>query len=128
MKECEDTGIIKTIRCIVCPTGCLIEVREDIEGKNTFQGYTCKRGLEYAQQEFFEPKRIMTTTIKIDNAIHPLLPVRSNKPLLKEKLNEAFQIIANTTIKAPVKMGDILIKNITNEDVNIIASRDMEKK
>ncbi|MBY9005374.1 MAG: DUF1667 domain-containing protein [Candidatus Lokiarchaeota archaeon] len=128
MTECEDRGIIKTIRCIVCPTGCLVEVRKDIGGEISFQGYTCKRGLEYAQQEHFDPKRIITTTIRVEDGIHPLLPIRSDSPLLKEKLSYAFKIIAKTKVKAPIKMGDILIKGIADENVNIIASRDMIKK
>ncbi|GAJ16473.1 unnamed protein product, partial [marine sediment metagenome] len=44
----------------------------------SFEGYTCKRGLEYAEQEYYEPKRILTTTIRVENGFLPLIPVRSN--------------------------------------------------
>ena len=55
----------------------------------------------------------------------PLIPVRSDKPLPKERLQEALKQIAIAKIKAPIKMGDILIKDILGLNANIIASRDL---
>ncbi|MHA1293520.1 MAG: DUF1667 domain-containing protein [Promethearchaeota archaeon] len=127
MGECK-TDIIKTIRCIVCPTGCEIQVKKDDSGELIFEGYTCKRGLEYAKQEYFEPKRVLTSTIRVKNGFLPLIPVRTNIPILKEKLDDALNIIANTIVEAPIKMGDILIENILNLGANIIASRDLINK
>ncbi|NVM44755.1 MAG: DUF1667 domain-containing protein [Candidatus Lokiarchaeota archaeon] len=119
-------SIVKVIRCIVCPTGCQIQAiskGSDIE----FEGYTCQRGLEYAQQEYFEPKRILTTTIRVENGFLPLIPVRTDKPILKEKLNEALNEIARTQVKAPIEMGEVLIENILGLGSNVIASRDLTK-
>ncbi len=120
-------SVVKVIRCIVCPTGCQIQAiskGSDIE----FEGYTCQRGLEYAQQEYFEPKRILTTTIRVEDGFLPLIPVRTDKPILKEKLNEALNEIARTQVKTPIKMGEILIENILGLGSNVIASRDLTKK
>ncbi len=123
-----ELSTIKVIRCIVCPTGCQIKVMKDAENNITFEGYTCKRGLEYAQQEFHAPKRILTTTIRVENGHLPLIPVRTDKPILKEKIKDALIIIAQKIVKAPIKMGDVLIENILDTDVNIVASRDLEAK
>jgi CxxC motif-containing protein len=126
-EECEDTGVIDTIRCIVCPTGCEIDVIKEPDGEISFEGYSCPRGLEYAKQEFFAPKRVLTTTIRVKNGFLPLVPVRVDNAILKEKLEDALQEIAVTEVEAPIKMGDILIENIAGEDVNIIASRNLPK-
>ena len=127
MKKISELSTVRIIRCIVCPTGCEIKVLQDKDRKITFEGYTCKRGLEYAQQEFYEPKRILTTTIRVENGFLPLVPVRTDKPILRDKLNEAMKLIADKKIKAPVKMGQILINNVLNTDANVIASRDLAK-
>ena len=120
-------SVVKVIRCIVCPTGCQIQAIS--KGSDiVFEGYTCKRGLEYAEQEFYEPKRILTTTIRIEDGLLPLIPVRTDKPILKDRLREALNVIARTVAKAPIKMGDVLIENILELDSNIIASRDLSKK
>ncbi len=125
-ESCEDQGIIKEITCIVCPTGCKIKVLKKPEDNEvSFEGYTCKRGLEYAKQEFYEPKRILTTTMKVVNGFLPLIPVRTDKPIPKDKLQFALKEIAVSRAKAPLKMGDILIENILGLDINIIASRDL---
>ena len=119
-------SVVKVIRCIVCPTGCQIQAIS--KGSDiVFEGYTCKRGLEYAQQEYFEPKRILTTTIRVYNGFLPLIPVRSDKPILKDKLDEALIEIAKTQVNAPIEMGDILIENILGLESNIIASRNLTK-
>jgi CxxC motif-containing protein len=122
-----EISTVKVIRCIVCPTGCEIKAIKNPNNEITFEGYTCNRGLEYATQEFYEPKRILTTTIRVENGFLPLIPVRTDKPILKDKLNEALMIIAQTVVNAPVKMGDILIKDLLNSGANVIASRDLGK-
>ncbi len=114
----------KDIRCIVCPTGCLVHV-ENVNGELIIEGHSCKRGEEYAREEFIAPKRILTTTMRVENGFLPLIPVRSNFPLPKEKLKETLKEIAKTVVKAPIKMGDILIQNVVGLDVDIIASRNL---
>jgi len=120
-------SVIKVIRCIVCPTGCEIQVKQDQKSKISFEGYTCERGLEYAEQEFYEPKRILTTTMRVENGLLPLIPVRSDKPILKDKLKDVLKEIAKIKIEAPIEMGDVLIENILELGANIVASRNLIK-
>ena len=120
-------SVVRVIRCIVCPTGCEIQVKKSHTGDISFEGYTCKRGLEYAEQEYYEPKRILTTTMRVDRGLLPLVPVRTDVPILKDKLNDALKEIAVKRVKAPIKAGDILIENILGLGANIIASRDLNE-
>jgi len=120
-------SVVRVIRCIVCPTGCEIQVKKSDTEDITFEGYTCKRGLEYAEQEYYEPKRILTTTMRVDRGLLPLVPVRTNIPILKDKLNDALKEIAVKRVKAPIKAGEILIENILGLGANIIASRDLNE-
>ena len=124
IKENELPEGFKDIRCIICPTGCLVHV-ENINGELIIEGYSCKRGIEYAREEFVAPKRILTTTMQVENGFLPLIPVRSDKPMPKEKLGDALKEIAQTVANVPIKMGDILIENVVGLEINIIASRDL---
>ena len=117
----------KTLTCIVCPSGCPIEVWEE-DGEIKVSGYTCKRGYEYALEEYKAPKRILTTTIRVKNGLLQVIPVRSNVPIPKEKLFDSLSVINRTIANAPIKMGDVLIKNILGLEINIIASRDLERR
>lgn len=116
----------KTLTCIVCPQGCQIEVWEE-DGELKLSGNTCERGYNYALEEYKAPKRILTTTVRIKNGILQVLPVRSSIPVPKQNLFECMSIINKQEIKAPISMGDVIVKNILNLNVDIIASRDMEK-
>lgn len=120
-------SIVRVIRCIVCPTGCEIQVKKNEAGEINFDGYTCKRGLEYAEQEYYEPKRILTTTMRVQNGFLPLVPVRTDTPILKDKLRDALKEIAVKQVKAPIKAGEILIENILGSGANVIASRDLRE-
>jgi len=109
--------------CIGCPLGCEIRV----EGEKIY-GNRCPRGREYVLQEMRAPKRILTTTVFIEGGIHPMLPVRSDGEIPKDALMECMRVLAKVRVKAPVKKGEIIYKNILGTGVNIVASRSMEEK
>jgi CxxC motif-containing protein len=114
--------------CIICPNSCRLEVEVGAAGEIIVKGNQCKRGEEYGTNEFLSPKRTLITTMKIENGVLPVLPVRSNKELPKNKIFEAVSIVNQTSAKAPIKMGEVIIKNILGLDVDVIASRDMDLK
>ncbi|MBD3188862.1 DUF1667 domain-containing protein [Candidatus Bathyarchaeota archaeon] len=113
----------KEITCIVCPTGCSIHVKRLEDGTLSIEGNQCKRGYDYAETEFIEPKRILATTIRIEMAKVPLVPVRTDEPVPKEKLDEILDFLANIKVKAPVNCGDVLVEHVLGLDANIIATR-----
>ncbi|MHA1341529.1 MAG: DUF1667 domain-containing protein [Promethearchaeota archaeon] len=121
-------GDKKDFVCIICPNSCRLHVEVTANGELEISGYQCKRGYEYGIQEFLEPKRMLITTMKIKNGILPVIPVRSDKELPKEKIFEAIEVVNNYEVEAPVKMGQVLIENLLNLGINVIASRDMEMK
>ncbi len=115
----------KEIICTVCPRGCHMQVEGEGEKILSVEGNGCKRGLEYGSAEFAHPVRILTTTVKLSGE-NDLLPVRSNKPLPKEKVMECMEIIRTTAVKAPVKCYDVIIPNICDCGVDIVATKTVE--
>ena len=116
----------KRITCIICPIGCDVLVKiEDGECK-TIEGVKCKKGEEYAINEVLNPKRMLTTSILVVNGIWPLVSVKSSEPIPKEKLFHALKEIKITTITAPVNSGQIIIKNVAETGINIIATKSVK--
>lgn len=115
------------IICIQCPVGCIIEVEKEGE-KLKIRGNECKRGKEYAMQEMENPKRMVTTTVFVEGGMQKMLPVRSEEEIPKELVRECVKELASVKVKAPIKCGEVIYKNILGTGVNIIASRDMEEK
>lgn len=117
----------KEFICIVCPQSCRLQV-EDNDGEIKVTGYSCKRGIEYGKNEFTVPQRMLTTTVAIEKGTHRRLSVISEKELPKEKLTGCIENLYSLKLTAPVKMGDVIVENICNTGVNIIASRSMKIK
>ena len=107
--------------CIVCPRGCHLHVDKDLNVTGNF----CPRGAAYGKQEVTNPTRVITSTVRIENALLPLCPVRSNGAIPKGKLFEAMKEIDKISLKAPVKIGDVVIHNLVGSGVDLIATRDM---
>jgi len=116
----------KEIICTVCPRGCHILVEGSGQTVSSVEGYACKRGLEYASAEFTHPVRILTTTVKIEGAQESLLPVRSDKPIPKEKLFECMDVIRKAVVKAPVNRYDVIVADICGTCVDIVATKNLE--
>ena len=111
----------KEYTCIICPKGCKIKALAD--GK--IVGFKCSRGRQYVLDETQNPLRILSTIIRVKNGNISMCPVRTEKPILKEKLFEAMKLISKIEIEAPVQIGQI-ITNIFG--TNIISTRVIEKR
>lgn len=115
----------KNMTCIVCPMGCALEAELDDEGKIVkISGNTCKRGEQYARTELTDPRRTLTSTVKLEGSAHDsFLPVKTDGGIPKAKLFEAMEILRTLTAKVPVKRGDILAENFLGEDIRIVAGK-----
>ncbi len=111
--------------CIVCPHGCNMKVEKEGEEVKVL-GNSCERGYDFAKQEITEPKRMITTTVKINSKTIPTLPVVSSGMLNKVDQFEVIKIIKATKVMLPIKKGDIVVKNIMNSGINIISCIDVE--
>jgi CxxC motif-containing protein len=119
----------KKMTCITCPIGCLLETDYDLAKKEiiSIKDNQCKKGHKFAQDELFDPKRILTTTVKINSRFFKRLPVRSNNHAPKDMIERMVKEIKKIQITLPVKMGDILAINFMDTGVNIISSATIEQ-
>lgn len=114
--------------CISCPMGCYLTV--DYVGK-TIQGITgnrCKVGLEYAEKEIFNPERTLTTTVRVKGGHLPLVSVRTSKPIPKNRIFEAMNLLAKLEVEAPVKIGDEIIQNLFDTNVSVVSTKNIVKR
>ena len=115
----------KEIICTVCPRGCHVMVEGEGEQILNVEGYSCKRGLEYASAEFAHPVRILTTTVKMAGSGNDLLPVRSNKPVPREKLMACMEVIRGIEVQLPVNRYDVIVADICGTGADIVATKNV---
>lgn len=108
--------------CIVCPMGCHIAVdKETLE----VTGNACPRGAVYGKEELTAPKRVVTSTVRIKNAIDNRCPVKTNGSIPKELNFECMNELKKIDLISPVKRGDVVIANIFNTGVDVVVTKDM---
>ena len=120
-----DIKMKKEIICTVCPRGCAVTVEGTEKEIKSIEGYSCKRGVEFAKSEFTNPVRILTTLVKIEGVENELLPVRSDKPIPKDKIFDCMEIIKKSVAKLPKKRYDVIVSDICGLGVNIVATKDI---
>lgn len=117
----------KEITCIVCPISCKIFVKSGGRKVDILDGNKCKRGIDYAINEALDPRRMLTTSILVENGEWPLVSVKSSQPVPKDKVFAILKELKSISVKAPIKSGKILIKNVVNTDINIVATKTVNK-
>lgn len=114
---------MKELICIVCPKGCHLKVDES--NNYAVTGNSCERGVEYGKNELINPVRVLTSTVKIEGAIHKRCPVKTSDHIPKGKMFEVAKALDSVIIKSPVMVGDIIIENVAETGVNIISTKSM---
>ncbi len=114
----------RELTCIVCPKGCQLTV--ELDGKNVIsvQGYTCKRGLTYAETECTAPMRTLTTTAAVVGG--GVVPVKTDRTVPKELLFDCMKAVNEVRVPADAKLGDIVIENVLGTGANIVTTRNVQ--
>ncbi|MBV7273432.1 DUF1667 domain-containing protein [Clostridium sp. PL3] len=119
----EETKII----CIGCPKGCNIAISHEGKTIENIDGYGCKNGLDYAQNEFTAPKRTVTSTVRIKSGELPVISVKTRDAILKNKIFECMFEINKIEIEAPIKLGTVIKANIAQTGVDLISTETIDR-
>jgi CxxC motif-containing protein len=111
--------------CITCPVGCTLAVTHDGDTVLRVEGNQCKRGPEYAANELSDPRRMVTTTVKVQGGLHPLLPVYTSAPIPKPLIFPLLARLRRVELRAPVQRDQVVLENALGTGANILAGRDM---
>ena len=76
--------------------------------------------------EVTNPTRTLTTTIRTTSLTIPRLSVKTSTPISKALIFEALSYMNNVIINKNVKIGDVVIENILNTGVNMVATKNIE--
>lgn len=115
------------LTCIVCPIGCALRVEQNEKGEVvSVSGNTCPRGANYAQDEVLHPVRTLTSTVRVrtNTSAERLLPVKTDRPIPKEKLLTAMEKINALSVKAPIRIGDVLLDDLFG--AKLVAAADLK--
>lgn len=119
--------------CTTCPSECLltVEVERDADGAvvevRSATGNSCPRGNKFAHQELTCPMRVLTTTVAVSGGDETLPPVRTAKAIPLELHAQAMNLIRGLVVNAPIRMGDVVLEDLLDTSINLIASMDINR-
>lgn len=115
---------MKEMICIVCPNGCRM-CAEEKDGCIVVTGNRCKRGEAFARAELKAPMRTICSTAPTVYKDVPVIPVRVSGEIPKSKIFDVMRAINAVTVKAPVKRGEAVIRDVLGLGVDIIVTSNL---
>ena len=114
--------------CVVCPIGCEIDVVHDGSKIISMEGNKCEKSEEFVSQELIEPMRILTTTVRIQGSMWPVIPVRTDKSVPKRSFPRIMRQLRRIKLQAPINMLDMVVSDVLGTGANVIATRTMPRE
>ena len=121
MSEIETIELI----CIGCPLGCPLTVEMKGTEVVSVTGNTCPNGDRYARKEVTDPRRTVTSTVRVLGGSLPVVSVKTAQDIPKNKIFDCMQELATIRVKAPVQEGYVIVSNIANTGVSVIATKEI---
>jgi len=109
--------------CINCPKGCEMDVTVDGESV-AVTGNACPRGEAYAKAEVTNPTRMVTGLVRVAGMRKPL-PVKTRTVVPKAKIDAVLFALHQATVQLPVRIGDVIIANVAETNVDVVATANM---
>lgn len=114
--------------CIGCPLGCNVTVTMEDNEVTKVEGNTCPRGDAYARKEVTNPTRIVTSLVRVNGGTQAMVSCKTSSDIPKGKIFEITEALTKVTVNAPVAIGDVLVSNVANTCVDIIATKNVPIK
>jgi CxxC motif-containing protein len=120
-----DTVTGREIVCIACPVGCRLDVRAVEGGEAEVTGNRCPKGEAYGREELSAPRRLVTAVVRTDSADFPCAPVRTDRPLPRERVHELMTDLARIRVALPVVAGFTIASDWKGTGVTVLVTRSL---
>ena len=112
----------RNLTCIICPRGCSLEAEQ--QGSSvTVTGNGCPKGAQYGESECLHPVRTVTATVRVVNRPDTMVPVKTEQPVPKEKMQEVMAALRKLQVSAPIPLGTTICKDL--HGTNIITTKEV---
>lgn len=109
------------LTCIICPNGCRLHVDDDLN----VIGNKCLRGVAYGRQEVTDPRRTVTSTCRTNSRLLSVCPVKTKDAISKKLIFKVMEEVNKVSVKVPVRLGEVIIKDVAGSGVDLVATRDI---
>lgn len=115
------------LTCIGCPMGCLLTAEMNKEEVVCVTGNTCLKGNTYARKELTNPTRIVTSTVGVTGGDMVRVSVKTQSDIPKAKIFECMRELKGIVVQAPISIGDVILSNVAQTGIDIVATKEVGK-
>lgn len=119
---------MKELTCVLCPNGCRLGITWEGTELLSVRNNRCSNGKKYAKSELFDPRRVLTATVKVRGGETPLVSVKSTKPVPKGLIRDMAWRLRQYEMTAPVNSGDLVARNLLLSGADIVATAAVQAK
>ncbi len=84
--------------------------------------------IEENVHSFNENEEVLTTLVRIKGSdLCNVVPVKSSKPINRRLWIECSKALSRIHVGPPIKIGDVVCKNILNTGVDIVCTKNIER-
>lgn len=83
------------------------------------------RGDAYARKECVHPERTVTGTVRVLGGPLPVVPVRTQGEVPKEKVLEVARALHTAAVPAPVQAGQVVLADVCGTGVAVVATKNI---
>ena len=113
---------MREFTCIVCPRGCRLKIDDELN----VTGNSCPRGAQYAKDEVTNPKRMITSIMRVKNRENCVVSVKTSQSIPKGRIFDVMKEIDKVAVEAPTHIGDIAIKDVLGLGADIIITKNIK--
>ena len=119
---------VRELTCIGCPMGCALTVTLENGEVTSVSGNTCKIGENYGREEVLDPRRTITSTMKVEGGDSEVVSVKTKDAIPKGSMFDCMEEINAVKVKAPVAIGDVLIEDVAGTGVSVVATKNVKAR
>jgi CxxC motif-containing protein len=112
---------MRKLYCITCPAGCLLTVIGS-GFDMVIEGNKCEKGREFAKHEMSNPSRTLTTTVRTKFPGVPVISVRTDGEIPRDKLMDAMKELSSVIVETELGCGDTVVEDIAKTGVRVIVT------
>lgn len=119
---------IKELVCIICPLGCNLKAVISGGRIEEIAGNTCPRGAEYARKELTDPRRVLTTTVRVRGGSLPAVSVKTLTDIPKDRIFQCMRELKDVVLEAPVDTGQVAVESIADTGIPVVTTKTVRKE
>ena len=89
-------------------------------------GNSCPRGAQYAKDELTNPKRMITSIVRVKNRDNCMASVKTSTSIPKGKIFDILKEIEKVSVSAPTHIGDVVIKDVLGTGSDIVITKEVK--